>query len=151
MCQRLIWEQLSFHMVTCLQLPLSHRSVWQVKSVAAHELEKFRKLASEEERSSPSSPSSPENLTCTSPLFTHPPPPPPPMIAPPPPAPVLPQGKTSSVPHSNANAPRNPALAREAMLEAIRSGSAAERLKKVKLLKIYREVYNYEQPLFALY
>nr|XP_023009729.2 protein cordon-bleu isoform X3 [Maylandia zebra] len=107
----------------------------KVKSVAAHELEKFRKLASEEERSSPSSPSSPENLTCTSPLFTHPPPPPPPMIAPPPPAPVLPQGKTSSVPHSNANAPRNPALAREAMLEAIRSGSAAERLKKVAVPK----------------
>ncbi|XP_042071150.1 protein cordon-bleu isoform X2 [Haplochromis burtoni] len=107
----------------------------KVKSAAAHELEKFRKLASEEERSSPSSPSSPENLTCTSPLFTHPPPPPPPTIAPPPPAPVLPQGKTSSVPHSNANAPRNPALAREAMLEAIRSGSAAERLKKVAVPK----------------
>lgn len=137
-------------MVTCLQLPLSHHSVRQVKSAAAHELEKFRKLASEEERS-PSSPSSPENLTCTSALFTHPPPPPAPTIAPPPPAPVLPQGKTSSVPHSNANAPRNPALAREAMLEAIRSGSAAERLKKVKLLKIYGEVYNSEQPLFALY
>ncbi|XP_063342224.1 protein cordon-bleu isoform X2 [Pelmatolapia mariae] len=106
----------------------------KVKSAAAHELEKFRKLASEEERS-PSSPSSPKNLTCTSPLFTHPPPPPPPTIAPPPPAPVLPQGKTSSVPHSNANAPRNPALAREAMLEAIRSGSAAERLKKVAVPK----------------
>lgn len=106
----------------------------KVKSAAAHELEKFRKLASEEERS-PSSPSSPENLTCTSALFTHPPPPPAPTIAPPPPAPVLPQGKTSSVPHSNANAPRNPALAREAMLEAIRSGSAAERLKKVAVPK----------------
>ncbi|XP_005450619.1 protein cordon-bleu isoform X5 [Oreochromis niloticus] len=106
----------------------------KVKSAAAHELEKFRKLASEEERS-PSSPSSPENLTCTSALFTHPPPPPAPTIAPPPPAPVLPQGKTSSVPHSNANAPGNPALAREAMLEAIRSGSAAERLKKVAVPK----------------
>ncbi|XP_039475496.1 protein cordon-bleu isoform X2 [Oreochromis aureus] len=106
----------------------------KVKSAAAHELEKFRKLASEEERS-PSSPSSPENLTCTSALFTHPPPPPAPTIAPPPPAPVLPQGKTSSVPHSNSNAPRNPALAREAMLEAIRSGSAAERLKKVAVPK----------------
>ncbi|XP_076594039.1 protein cordon-bleu isoform X2 [Chaetodon auriga] len=104
----------------------------KTKSEAADELEKFRK-ASDEERSAgpPSSPS----LTCTSPpVFTPPPPPPPaPMIAPPPPPPppVLLQGKPSTVPHSSANAPMNPALAREAMLEAIRSGSAAERLRKV--------------------
>ncbi|XP_030606181.1 protein cordon-bleu isoform X3 [Archocentrus centrarchus] len=104
----------------------------KISSVAAHELDKFRKLASEEERS-PSSPSSPENSACTSPVFPPPPPPPPPAptIAPPLPSPVLPKGKTNSVPHSAANVPLNPALAREAMLEAIRSGSAAERLKKV--------------------
>uniref|UniRef100_A0A3B5B587 Cordon-bleu WH2 repeat protein n=1 Tax=Stegastes partitus TaxID=144197 RepID=A0A3B5B587_9TELE len=71
-------------------------------------------------------------------VFTAPPPPPPPapMTAPPPPPPpVLPQAKPSSVAHPNANAPMNLALAREAMLEAIRSGSAAERLKKVQIQK----------------
>lgn len=129
-----MWEQLFFHMVMCLQLPLSHHSVLQINSVAAHELDKIRKLASEEDRSS-SSPSSSENSACTSPIFPHPPPPPAPTIAPPLPSPVLPQGKTNSVPHSAAHAPVNPALAREAMLEAIRSGSAAERLKKVWLQK----------------
>ncbi|XP_042345964.1 LOW QUALITY PROTEIN: protein cordon-bleu [Plectropomus leopardus] len=106
----------------------------KTKSWAADELEKFRKVALEEERgaSTPSSPSSP-SLTCTSPpVFTPPPPPPPaPVIAPPPPPPALPQGKPSTVTYPSANAPVNPALAREAMLEAIRSGSAAERLKKV--------------------
>ncbi|XP_051262796.1 protein cordon-bleu isoform X3 [Dicentrarchus labrax] len=103
----------------------------KTKSEAADELEKFRKT-SEEERSasSPSSPC-PPSLTCSPPVFT-PPPPPPPMIAPPPPPLVLPQSKPSiTVAHSSANTPMNPALAREAMLEAIRSGSAAERLKKV--------------------
>ncbi|XP_035527450.1 protein cordon-bleu isoform X2 [Morone saxatilis] len=103
----------------------------KTKSEAADELEKFRK-ASEEERSasSPSSPC-PPSLTCSPPVFT-PPPPPAPMIAPPPPPLVLPQSKPSTtVAHPSANAPMNPALAREAMLEAIRSGSAAERLKKV--------------------
>ncbi|XP_028280954.1 protein cordon-bleu isoform X3 [Parambassis ranga] len=108
-------------------------------SEAAKELEKFRKTSSEEEKSTVSSPS-PPSLTCTSPVFAPPtpppapmfaPPPPPPMFAPPPPPPVLPQGKPSSAAHPNANPPMNAAMAREAMLEAIRSGSAAERLKKV--------------------
>ncbi|XP_070691070.1 protein cordon-bleu [Pempheris klunzingeri] len=106
----------------------------KTKSEAADELEKFRKT-SEVERSvgPPSSSPSPPSLTCTSPpVFIPPPPPPPaPMNAPPPPPPVLPQAKPSTVAHPSANAPMNPALAREAMLEAIRSGSAAERLKKV--------------------
>ncbi|XP_044063199.1 protein cordon-bleu isoform X2 [Siniperca chuatsi] len=101
------------------------------KSEAADELEKFRKAACEEERSAgPPSSTSPPSLTCT-PVFTQPPPPPAPMIAPPPPPPVLPPGKPSTVAHQTANAPMNPALAREAMLEAIRSGSAAVSLKKV--------------------
>lgn len=106
--------------------------VLQTKSEAADELEKFRE-ASEEERSAvpPSSPS----LTYPSPPVFTPPPPPAPMNAPPPPPPVLPQGKPSTVAHPSTNAPVNPALAREAMLEAIRSGSAAERLKKVQIQK----------------
>ncbi|XP_050931886.1 protein cordon-bleu isoform X2 [Lates calcarifer] len=106
----------------------------KTKSEAADELERFRKVASEDERSAdaPSSSSHP-SLNSTSPSVLTPPPPPPPapMVAPPPPPPVLPQGKPSSVARPSANTPMNPALAREAMLEAIRSGSAAGRLKKV--------------------
>ncbi|XP_074510347.1 protein cordon-bleu isoform X3 [Sebastes fasciatus] len=105
----------------------------KTKSEAAGELDKFRKVASVEERGAGPTPSpspSPPSLTCTSPpVFTPPPPPPPPapMFAPPPPPPVLPQGK----PSTSANTSKNPVLAREAMLEAIRSGSASGRLKKV--------------------
>ncbi|XP_068179497.1 protein cordon-bleu isoform X2 [Antennarius striatus] len=100
----------------------------KTKSEAAVELQKFR-MASEVEKSAvtSSSPSSP-SLNYTS---VSPPPPPPPMVAPPPPPPVLPQVKPSTVSNPSANSAMNPALAREAMLEAIRSGSAAERLKRV--------------------
>nr|XP_046255030.1 protein cordon-bleu isoform X2 [Scatophagus argus]XP_046255031.1 protein cordon-bleu isoform X2 [Scatophagus argus]XP_046255032.1 protein cordon-bleu isoform X2 [Scatophagus argus] len=106
----------------------------KTKSEAADELERFRK-ASDEETSAghPSSPS-PSSLTSSGtspPVFTPPPPPTPMTAPPPPPPPVLPQAKPSTVAHLSADAPMNPALAREAMLEAIRSGSAAERLKKV--------------------
>ncbi|KAM6936110.1 protein cordon-bleu isoform 2-T3 [Lycodopsis pacificus] len=95
----------------------------KTKSEAADELVKFRKVTSER-AAGPSPPShSAPSFTGTSPhVFTPPPPPPPP---------ALPQGKPSTVPHPGANTPANPALAREAMLEAIRSGSASERLKKV--------------------
>lgn len=105
--------------------------VLQTKSEAAEELERFRKASEEGEgpgtRSGPSTPS----VTCNSPpVFTPPPTPPllpqPAMNAPPPPPPVLLLKKPSS------NAAMNPALAREAMLEAIRSGAAADKLKKVK-------------------
>ncbi|KAK2844289.1 hypothetical protein Q5P01_010948 [Channa striata] len=106
----------------------------KTKSEAAHELEKFRKASSEEERCaeplfSPTPPSLPS--TCP-PVFAPPPPPLPPPMAPPPP-PVLPQGKPSTGAYPSSNKPMNPGLAREAMLEAIRSGSAAERLKKVSV------------------
>ncbi|XP_030249849.1 protein cordon-bleu isoform X4 [Sparus aurata] len=102
----------------------------KTKSEAADELEKFRKASVEESSAGPPpSPSFP-----SPPVFT-PPPPLPPTNAPPPPPPFLPQAKPSTLAHPSANAPVNPALAREAMLEAIRSGSAAERLKKVAVPK----------------
>ncbi|XP_047190387.1 protein cordon-bleu isoform X3 [Scophthalmus maximus] len=102
----------------------------KVKSEAADELEKFKKVASVEERRA-NPPSSPSLTSTSPPVFPPPPPPPAPMVAPPPPPPVLPQGKLSTVAHPSANTPVNPALAREAMLEAIRSGSAADGLKKI--------------------
>ncbi|XP_059195396.1 protein cordon-bleu isoform X2 [Centropristis striata] len=122
-------------LLAAIRAPSSSGKLRKTKSEAADELERFKKETSEEERGAGPPPSpSPPSLTCTSsPVFTPPPPPPPPTpaIAPPPPPPVWPQGKPSTVAHPSANAPVNPALAREAMLEAIRSGSAAERLKKV--------------------
>ncbi|XP_013858860.1 protein cordon-bleu isoform X2 [Austrofundulus limnaeus] len=101
----------------------------KTKSKAASELEQFRKETSKEERSEGSSPSPPAP-TGSSPGFTSPPPPPP-TGKPPPPPPVLPQGKPSSAVQTNT--PMNPAMAREAMLEAIRSGSGAGKLKKVSV------------------
>ncbi|MEQ2277290.1 hypothetical protein XENORESO_000582, partial [Xenotaenia resolanae] len=104
------------------------------KSKAANEVQRFRKESSKEEKTVEVSPSS---LTRSSLGFTSPPPPmsapppPPPMCAPPPPPPVFPQGKPNPVCHVNANASLNPASAREALLEAIRSGSGAEKLRKV--------------------
>ncbi|XP_024122936.1 protein cordon-bleu isoform X3 [Oryzias melastigma] len=92
----------------------------KTKSGAASELEQIRRSTAAEEKSLASSASS----SCV------PTPPPPPMPAvPPPPPPVLLQRKPSSVAH--AGTPMDPAMAREAMLEAIRSGSAAGKLKKV--------------------
>lgn len=76
------------------------------------------------------SPFSPSPLS-PPPVFS-PPPPQASVFVPPPPPPVLPQGKPGTVASLSANASMNPAMAREAMLEAIRSGAAAERLKKVK-------------------
>ncbi|XP_043973870.1 protein cordon-bleu isoform X2 [Gambusia affinis] len=99
----------------------------KTKSKAASEVERFRKECSKEEKTVALSPSP---LSLIKPAFT-PTPPPPPMSAPPPPPPVFPQGKPNPVGHLNANAPLNPALAREALLEAIRSGSGAEKLRKV--------------------
>ncbi|XP_014891311.1 protein cordon-bleu isoform X6 [Poecilia latipinna] len=100
----------------------------KTKSKAASEVERFRKACSMEEKTVESSPSPPSLIQ---PAFTPPPPPPPMSAPPPPPPPVFPQGKPNPVGHLNANSPLNPALAREALLEAIRSGSGAEKLRKV--------------------
>lgn len=108
--------------------------VLQTSSEAAGELEEFRKASAEERSAVPhNSPSSPFAI-CTSPppVFSPPPVPQAHMILPPPSPSVLPLGKPSTLAHPSANAPVNPALAREAILDAIRSGSAAEKLKKVR-------------------
>uniref|UniRef100_UPI003AACE3D7 protein cordon-bleu-like n=1 Tax=Centroberyx gerrardi TaxID=166262 RepID=UPI003AACE3D7 len=115
----------------------------KTKSGAADELEKFRKTAAEEEESDAGPPSShspaPPSFSSPSPALSSPaafaPPPPPPLNGPPPPPPPAPpvpaQVKPGVAVLPGGNAHMNPAMAREAMLEAIRSGSAAERLKKV--------------------
>ncbi|KAM4736414.1 protein cordon-bleu isoform 2-T3 [Anableps anableps] len=102
----------------------------QTKSKAASEVERFRKEESSKENTVELS-LSPPSLTRSSPAFTPTPPPTPTSAPPPPPPPVFPQGKPHPVSHLNGNGPLNPALAREALLEAIRSGSGAEKLRKV--------------------
>ncbi|XP_015256037.1 PREDICTED: protein cordon-bleu-like isoform X3 [Cyprinodon variegatus] len=110
-------------LLSALRCPNVNR-LKKTKSKAASEVERFRKESSGEGKTE-----TPPYLTRSSPLT---PPPPPPISAPPPaPPPVFPQGKANTVGHLNANASMNPALAREALLEAIRSGSGAERLRKV--------------------
>ncbi|XP_077455360.1 protein cordon-bleu isoform X5 [Stigmatopora argus] len=97
----------------------------KTKSGAAAELERFRLASQEDQRTDvPSSPS-PISFTCTSGFSSQPPS----ILASLPPS--LHQSKSSNVGYKNANALKNPALAREAVMEAIRSGSAAENLKKV--------------------
>ncbi|XP_029598586.1 protein cordon-bleu isoform X3 [Salmo trutta] len=93
-------------------------------SQAAEELDKFRKTEEENRTLCDAFPAMPPP-----PPFV-PPPPPPPSMLPPPPTPPSTQPKPTMV-GEPLGAGGNPALARDAMLEAIRSGSAAERLKKV--------------------
>ncbi|XP_064801919.1 protein cordon-bleu-like isoform X7 [Oncorhynchus masou masou] len=92
-------------------------------SQAAEELDKFRKTEEENRALCDSFPAMPPP-----PPFVPPPPPPPSML--PPPAPPSTQSKPTMM-GQPPGAGGNPTLARDAMLEAIRSGSAAERLKKV--------------------
>uniref|UniRef100_A0AAZ3QYF3 WH2 domain-containing protein n=1 Tax=Oncorhynchus tshawytscha TaxID=74940 RepID=A0AAZ3QYF3_ONCTS len=91
-------------------------------SQAAEELNKFRKTEEDVCDAFPAMPPPPP--------FVPPPPPPPSILPPPPPAPPSTQPKPTMV-GEPLGAGRNPALARDTMLEAIRSGSAADRLKKV--------------------
>ncbi|XP_056330950.1 protein cordon-bleu isoform X2 [Danio aesculapii] len=101
----------------------------KTKSVASKELEQLRKV--EEDRNvqteiiSPR-PTSPDFVPPLPPAFSPPPPPPPP-VAPAKPPVVLPAGG-------------NPEAAREALLEAIRSGSGAQRLRKVPVTQTRRQV-----------
>ncbi|XP_064201211.1 protein cordon-bleu isoform X3 [Anguilla rostrata] len=97
----------------------------KVQSEAASELEKFRK--SELKPSPQSKDTPPLSAPPPPPPFSAPPPPPPPPLFAPPPPPALSARAKPTLALKNTG---NPEQAREAMLEAIRSGSGAERLKK---------------------
>ncbi|XP_072317559.1 protein cordon-bleu isoform X2 [Eucyclogobius newberryi] len=105
------------------------RGLRKTKSKAAGEVENFRKTTLDVNSSAQisSMPSSPHSVVRPPPAPTVAPPPSAPTIAPPPPPPVLTAPKSFTLSQANMN----PAMTREAMLEAIRSGSAAEKLKKV--------------------
>ncbi|XP_061104080.1 protein cordon-bleu isoform X3 [Conger conger] len=117
----------------------------KVQSEAASELEKYRKTqlktSSESGDTSPppllAPPLPPPAFSPPPPPLFAPPPPPPPSAPPPPPpsAPPPPPPALSSRPEPGLalRSSVNPEQAREAMLEAIRSGSGAQRLKKVPI------------------
>ncbi|KAL1259079.1 hypothetical protein QQF64_009656 [Cirrhinus molitorella] len=100
----------------------------KTKSGAAKELEQLRKL--EEERSVQREDISPPPTS--SPVFV---PPPPPAFNPPPPPPLAPVKPPLVLPAGG-----NPEAAREALLEAIRSGSGAQGLRKVPVTQTRRKV-----------
>lgn len=91
---------------------------FQTSSSAAVELEQFRKSEDNRTEQRHTSPPTPT-------VFV---PPPPPTFTPPPP-PAL----SFSKPTVMLTAGGNPESAREALLEAIRSGTGAERLRKVRI------------------
>ncbi|XDV39786.1 hypothetical protein PO909_008975, partial [Leuciscus waleckii] len=100
----------------------------KIKSGAAKELEQLRKVV--EDRKVQRDVISPPP---TSPLAFVPPPPP--AFSPPPPPPSAPAKPPLVLP-----AGRNPEAAREALLDAIRSGSGAQRLRKVPVTQTRRQV-----------
>lgn len=106
---------------------------FQTKSGAAKELEQLKKV--EEDRNVQRDVISPPP---TSPLAFVPPPPP--AFSPPPPPPSAPAKPPLVLPAGG-----NPEAAREALLDAIRSGSGAQRLRKVRgslLLSLMRFELN---------
>ncbi|XP_034031159.1 protein cordon-bleu isoform X2 [Thalassophryne amazonica] len=133
---RSVEKETSLHssLMEAIQVGGGKERLKKIKSEAADELERCRKASPEKERNThrASSPPHPP-LSCTSPPPCAPTVSTPPTCTPKPPLPppVLPQDKPSTVAYRTANAHMSPTLAREAMLEAIRSGCAADRLKKV--------------------
>ncbi|XP_056339106.1 protein cordon-bleu isoform X10 [Oenanthe melanoleuca] len=89
----------------------------KISSVASQELQRFR----DAERSLQKAQDLQEEQLCIPPAPAQPPPPPPIQLAP-------------AAPKSSATASGNPMEARQALLEAIRSGAGAAKLRKVPLL-----------------
>ncbi|XP_052002440.1 protein cordon-bleu-like isoform X2 [Xyrauchen texanus] len=119
-------------LLSAIRAPRNSTRLKKTKSGAAKELEQIKKA--EEDRnvqrdiiSPPTTP--PPAFTAPQPPAFSPTPPPPP---PPPPAPSKPLLVLPAV--------RNPEVAREALLEAIRSGSGAQRLRKVPVTHTRRQV-----------
>ncbi|XP_030918641.1 protein cordon-bleu isoform X1 [Geospiza fortis] len=90
----------------------------KISSLASQELQRFR----DAERSLQKAEDLQEEQLCIPPAPAQPPPPPPPMQL------------SAATPKSSATASGNPMEARQALLEAIRSGAGAAKLRKVPLL-----------------
>uniref|UniRef100_A0A8C2C849 Cordon-bleu WH2 repeat protein n=1 Tax=Cyprinus carpio TaxID=7962 RepID=A0A8C2C849_CYPCA len=115
-------------LLSALRAPSNSARLKKTKSGAAKELEQLRKL--EEDRNVQRDDISPPPTS--SPAFV---PPPPPAFVPPPPPPSAPVKPPLVLPAGG-----NPEVAREALLEAIRSGSGAQRLRKVPVTQTRRQV-----------
>ncbi|KAL2307867.1 hypothetical protein Nmel_000854, partial [Mimus melanotis] len=89
----------------------------KISSVASQELQRFR----DAERSSQKAEDLQEEQLCIPPAPAQPPPPPPIQLS-------------AAAPKSSATASGNPVEARQALLEAIRSGAGAAKLRKVNVL-----------------
>lgn len=89
----------------------------QISSLASEELQSFRNA----ELSLQKAEDPQEEQLCIPPSPAQPPPPPPPQLS-------------AAAPKSSAMAPANPVDARQALMEAIRSGAGAAKLRKVKVL-----------------
>lgn len=90
----------------------------QISSLASEELQSFRNA----ELSMQKAKDTQEEQICIPPAPAQPPPPPPPTQM------------SAAAPKSSATATGNPVEARQALMEAIRSGAGAAKLKKVNVL-----------------
>ncbi|XP_058601889.1 protein cordon-bleu isoform X7 [Onychostoma macrolepis] len=115
-------------LLSALRAPSNSARLQKTKSGAAKELEQLRNL--EEDRNVQRDDISPPPTS--SPAFV---PPPPPAFGPPPPPPSAPVKPPVVLPAGG-----NPEVAREALLEAIRSGSGAQRLRKIPVTQTRRQV-----------
>ncbi|XP_048008285.1 protein cordon-bleu isoform X5 [Megalobrama amblycephala] len=115
-------------LLSAIRAPSNSARLKKTKSGAAKELEQLKKV--EEDRNVQRDVISPPP---TSPLAFVPPPPP--AFSPPPPPPLAPAKPPLVLPAGG-----NPEAAREALLDAIRSGSGAQRLRKVPVTQTRRQV-----------
>lgn len=115
-------------LLSALRAPSNSARLKKTKSGTAKELEQLRNL--EEDRNVQRDDISPPPTS--SPAFV---PPPPPAFGPPPPPPLAPVKPPLVLPAGG-----NPEATREALLEAIRSGSGAQRLRKVPVTQTRRQV-----------
>ncbi|XP_051720753.1 protein cordon-bleu isoform X3 [Ctenopharyngodon idella] len=115
-------------LLSAIRAPSNSARLKKTKSGAAKELEQLKKV--EEERNVQRDVISPPP---TSPLAFVPPPPP--AFSPPPPPPLAPAKPPLVLPAGG-----NPEAAREALLDAIRSGSGAQRLRRVPVTQTRRQV-----------
>ncbi|XP_067305312.1 protein cordon-bleu isoform X3 [Pseudorasbora parva] len=115
-------------LLSAIRAPSNSARLKKTKSGASKELEQLRKV--EENRNVQRDVISPPP---TSPLAFVPPPPP--AFCPPPPPPLAPAKPPLVLPAGG-----NPEAAREALLDAIRSGSGAQRLRKVPVTQTRRQV-----------
>lgn len=95
----------------------------QISSVASQELQRFR----DAERSLQKAEDLQEEQLCIPPAPAQPPPPPPIQLS----------QLSAAAPKSSATASGNPMEARQALLEAIRSGAGAAKLRKVNVLSYF--------------